>query len=46
MTVTGAKEVPPSNDPPRTPFMQKSDVTLSSKYSLRANKQVAAAYGS
>ncbi|CBK20347.2 uncharacterized protein [Blastocystis hominis] len=44
MTVTNAMEVPDTK--PSSSLSAKSDVKLSSKYTLRANNQVAVSYGS
>lgn len=43
MTVTNAMEVPDTK--PSSSLSAKSDVKLSSKYTLRANNQVAVSYG-
>lgn len=43
MTVTNAMEVPDTK--PSNSLASKSDVKLSSKYTLRANNQVAVSYG-
>lgn len=43
MTVTNAMEVPATKS--SNPVAPKSDVMLSSKYTLRANNQVAVSYG-